>query len=127
MDKKKESNALLVPRQGGMLKDLLLRIKLVLRLMADKRVNFFLKLLPIGALVYLISPVDLAPGVALPVIGALDDAAVLWLGTTLFVELCPPEVIREHVRLLSSNLDIIEHEGEEDVIDADAIEEIKEE
>lgn len=127
MNEKKESSALLVPRQGGMLKDLLLRIKLVLRLMADKRVNFFLKLLPIGALAYLISPVDLAPGVALPVIGALDDAAVLWLGTTLFVELCPPEVIREHVRLLSSNLDIIEHEGEEDVIDADAIEEIKEE
>jgi uncharacterized membrane protein YkvA (DUF1232 family) len=108
-----------------MLKELMLRLKLVLRLLGDKRVNFFVKLIPIGALAYLISPVDLAPGVTLPVIGALDDAAVLWLGTTLFMELCPSEVVREHIRLLSSNLDMIEHESGEDVVDADSVEEVK--
>lgn len=116
------SRNLMIPPQNNMLKEIMLRLKLVLRLLADKRVNFFVKLIPIGALAYLISPVDLAPGVALPVIGALDDAAVLWLGTTLFMELCPPEVIREHARMLTSNLDILEHENGEEVIDSDVVE-----
>jgi uncharacterized membrane protein YkvA (DUF1232 family) len=80
----------------GLLQDLVLRIKLILRLMADSRVNFFLKLLPIGALIYLVSPIDLIPGAVIPVIGALDDAAVVWLGATLFVNLCPEEVVQEH-------------------------------
>lgn len=116
------SHNLMIPPQNNMLKEIILRLKLVLRLLADKRVNFFVKLIPIGALAYLLSPVDLAPGVALPVIGALDDAAVLWLGTTLFMELCPPEVIREHARMLTSNLDILEHENGEEVIDSDIVE-----
>lgn len=81
---------------SGLVHDLMGRVKLILRLIGDKRVNFFLKLLPIGAAIYVVSPVDFIPGLALPVIGVLDDAAVLWLGTTLFVSLCPEEVVREH-------------------------------
>lgn len=77
-------------------KDLILHIKLILRLMADRRVNFFLKLLPVGAVIYLLLPADLVPGLTLPVIGALDDAAVLGFGMTLFVALCPDEVVQEH-------------------------------
>jgi len=121
----KSSHTLMIPPQGGMLKELMLRLKLILRLIGDKRVNFFAKLIPIGALAYLVSPIDLAPGVTLPVIGALDDAAIVWLGMTLFMELCPSEVVREHVRLLSSNLDIIEHESGEEVVEADSVEEIE--
>jgi hypothetical protein len=34
------------------------------------------------------------------VIGPLDDAAIIWLATYLFVELCPPEVVDEHTRAL---------------------------
>jgi uncharacterized membrane protein YkvA (DUF1232 family) len=68
--------------------------------MGDRRVNFFLKLLPIAAAIYVISPVDLIPGAVLPVIGALDDAAVLWLGSTLFVTLCPDEIVQEHTNAL---------------------------
>lgn len=80
----------------GLVQDLMQRARLILRLIGDRRVNFFLKLLPIGALIYVVSPIDLLPGLALPVIGVLDDAAVLWIGTTLFVSLCPEEVVREH-------------------------------
>lgn len=100
----KKPGQLMVP-QGGMLRDLVLRLKLIGRLMGDSRVSFFLKLLPLASLAYLISPVDLAPGIALPVIGVLDDAAVLWIGSTLFVELCPPAIVNEHMRQLQSNLD----------------------
>ena len=89
----------------GFFQDLVQRIKLIGILMADKRVNFFLKILPVASLVYLISPIDLAPGLALPIIGALDDAAVLWLGTTLFVSLCPEELVQEHMARLNKVVD----------------------
>jgi uncharacterized membrane protein YkvA (DUF1232 family) len=84
----------------GVIQNLIIRGKLILRLMGDKRVNFLLKLLPIGALIYLVSPIDLIPGALIPVIGALDDAAVLWLGVTLFVNLCPEDVVQEHMNAL---------------------------
>ena len=85
---------------SGFFQDLILKVKLILRLMGDQRVNPFLKILPIAALIYLISPVDLIPGAVLPFIGALDDAAVLWLGATLFINLCPDEVVQEHMNAL---------------------------
>ncbi|MBI4927300.1 MAG: hypothetical protein HY835_06005 [Anaerolineae bacterium] len=66
------------------------RARLVLRLMGDSRVNFLLKLLPIGSVVYLVIPTDILP--IIPV----DDAAVLWLGSYLFVEMCPQDVVQEH-------------------------------
>jgi uncharacterized membrane protein YkvA (DUF1232 family) len=110
----KKPSKLMVP-QGGMLRDFVQRLKLIGKLMGDSRINFFLKLIPIAALAYLISPIDLAPGVALPVIGVLDDAAVLWIGSTLFVELCPPTVVKEHMAQLQSNVDDVN-----DVIDAES-------
>ncbi len=100
-----EKRDLINAQNTGFFQDLIQRVKLIWRLMGDKRVSFFLKLLPVGALVYLVSPIDLAPGLALPVIGALDDAAILWLGTTLFVSLCPDEVVKEHTNALSGVVD----------------------
>ena len=90
----------LTNQNSGFFPDLVLRLKLILRLMADKRVNFLLKLIPVGALIYLVSPIDLIPGAVLPVIGALDDAAVIWIGATLFVSLCPDDVVQEHMNAL---------------------------
>lgn len=82
----------MVPSDGGFFHELSLRIRLILRLMKDRRVSPFLKLLPIGSLVYLFFP-DL-------VIGPLDDAMVIWLGGYLFVELCPPQVVEAHLNEL---------------------------
>ncbi len=89
-----ESPRSIVPRPGGIFDQLGLRLKLILRLMRDRRVNPLLKLLPIGSLLYLLIP-DLAPG-------PLDDAAIIWLGAYLFVELCPAEVVAEHQQELES-------------------------
>ena len=83
----------IIPAKGGVFNDLLVRIKLIVRLLGDSRVNPLLKLLPIGALVYFIVP-DL-------VIGPLDDMAVMWLGGYLFIELCPPEIVQEHMQALN--------------------------
>ncbi len=112
----RKSSKLVVP-QGGMLRDLVKRLKLIARLMGDRRVNFFLKTLPVASVAYLIFPFDLAPGIAFPVIGALDDAAILWIGSTLFVELCPPNVVKEHMQELDSNLD---DSSSGEVVDAEA-------
>ena len=78
----------LVPVDGGLFRDLANQIKLILRLMADQRVSPLLKLLPIGSLVYLLFP-DLVPG-------PFDDAVVIGMGTYIFVELCPPDIVQEH-------------------------------
>jgi hypothetical protein len=79
----------IAPYRGGVFSDLANRIKLILRLMADDRVSPLIKIIPIGSLIYLIFP-DIAPG-------PVDDAAIIWLGTYLFVELCPPDVVEEHL------------------------------
>ncbi len=95
----------------GFLRDLAARLKLILRLMGDSRVNPFLKLLPVGALIYTLWPIDIP--------GPFDDAAVLLLGSTLFVELCPPAVVQEHLAALRqpSGQDAVRPTGE--VVDAE--------
>lgn len=90
-------------------------LRLIARLLKDRRVNFLLKLLPIGALIYLIVPVDFLP------INPLEDAVVLWLGGTLFIELCPDDIVAEHRQALqqaSSGVDIVS-ERSSDVVDAE--------
>jgi uncharacterized membrane protein YkvA (DUF1232 family) len=115
-------------QNSGFFQDLILRVKLILRLIGDKRINFFLKLLPIAAAIYVISPVDLLPGAVFPVIGALDDAAVIWLGTTLFVSLCPDDIVQEHNNDLqkvvtSTWRDASEQDDSGEIIDAEASDE----
>jgi uncharacterized membrane protein YkvA (DUF1232 family) len=115
-------------QNSGFFQDLISRIKLILRLMGDRRVNFFLKLLPVAAAIYVISPVDLLPGAIFPVVGALDDAVVFWLGTTLFVALCPNDIVQEHTNAINKVVNgtwreqqVKEETGE--VIDAEISEE----
>lgn len=84
----------MIPASGGIFNDLASRVKLIVRLMGDSRVSPLLKLLPIGSLLYFIIP-DIA-------IGPIDDVAIVWLGSYLFVELCPPEVVEEHMAALRS-------------------------
>ena len=110
----KRPGKLLVPPQGGMMRNFVARLKLITRLMGDRRVSMFAKLLPLASLAYLFWPADAIP--VIPVIGALDDAAILWIGSTLFVELCPPNVVKEHQSELDSNLD----DDSGDVVDAES-------
>ncbi len=78
------------------LKEAWLSFRLALALLWDKRVSTAAKLIiPALWLLYLISPVDLIPDV-LPVIGQVDDLAVLLLGVRMFIALAPDEVVREH-------------------------------
>ena len=116
---KKKRGDIVISSGGGVLRDLVLRFKLIIRLMGDRRVNPFVKLLPLASLAYLIWPIDLVPGIALPVVGALDDVALVSLGAYLFIEFCPPEVVQEHMQKLTSNLDVVD--GNDEIVDAEAV------
>ena len=91
-------------------------VKLVWRLMADRRVNPLLKLLPVGSLLYLVFPIDVP--------GPFDDAAVIWGSTYVFIELCPADVVAEHRQAIEHTVagrwvDDAPPTPEEDIIDAD--------
>jgi len=113
----KKRGDIVVSSGGGVLRDLVLRLKLIVRLMGDKRVNPFLKLLPVASLAYLFFPFDLIS--VIPGVSALDDVALVSLGAYLFVEFCPPDVVQEHMRQLTSNMDVVE--GHDEIVDAEAV------
>ncbi len=108
-------------KDPGFFKQLTAQLRLVARLMGDSRVSSFAKLLPIGSIIYLISPVDFIPGAVMPIIGAADDIAVMLFGLKFFVELCPPHVVAEHRAQLGSGNGDSDHRVDE-VIDAEIIE-----
>ena len=118
----KTNRKITLPQNRGFLQDLTLRIKLIMRLLGDGRVNPLIKLLPIGSLIYLVMP-DIAPG-------PIDDAAVIWLATYLFVELCPPAVVEEHLESLNATRKVMDSyqetsqpAGQGEVIDGEIVEE----
>ena len=75
-------------------------MQLVWRLVLDPRVPFLPKLIVPLVAIYVLSPLDIVPDVLL-VLGQLDDIALLFFGTKLFVQLCPPDVVMEHRRALA--------------------------
>jgi len=82
--------------RGGLLAELLKQLNLVWKLLLDARVPASTKLLlPLMAFAYVIFPIDLIPDV-LPVLGQLDDLAIVLLAVRLFVMLAPPDVVAFH-------------------------------
>ena len=81
-------------------RNLILQARLVWLLMTDPRVPLWIKALPVGSLVYLIVPFDFD---FVPILGYADDVVVLALGFKLFIDLCPAEIVEEHMQELTSH------------------------
>lgn len=82
--------------KAGLLAEIARNVQLVWRLLKDSRVSTWAKLaIPGLAALYLLWPVDLLPDV-LPVLGQMDDLALLALAVKLFIDLCPPDLVRQH-------------------------------
>jgi len=113
----KKRGDIVISSGGGVMRDLVLRFKLIVRLMGDSRVNPFIKLLPLASLAYLIWPIDLISVV--PGVSALDDVALISLGAYMFIEFCPPDVVEEHMQQLTSNMDTVSSHDE--IVDAEAV------
>ncbi len=84
----------------GVLAQLLRTLQLVWRLLFDPRVPILPKLIVPAALLYVLSPIDILPDLILG-LGQIDDAAIVFFGIQLFLELCPPDIVAEHRRILA--------------------------
>ena len=94
---------------GGFISDIVLKIRLVIKLMQDDRVDLLLKAIPAFCLLYLIIPLDL-------LIGPLDDALVLYLGMDFFINLCPQDIVNAYILEIQGQAP---DAGEEEVIDGE--------
>lgn len=71
-------------------------VRVFWRLMGDRRVSMLAKLVPPLGLLLLITPPALELDFV-PIIGELDWLLVGYLTLKLFIWMCPPDVVREHV------------------------------
>ena len=85
--------------QGNFIRELIQQAKLAYNLILAPRVHPVTKLIPVVALGYLLLPIDVAPDV-IPLLGQLDDAAVLMIGLRMFFEFAPAGVVEEHLKRL---------------------------
>jgi hypothetical protein len=83
-------------RVRGMVAFLPQFIRVFWRLMHDRRVSFLAKVTPVIGVMMLITPPALELDFV-PIIGELDWLLVIYLSLKLFIWMCPPDVVREHV------------------------------
>jgi uncharacterized membrane protein YkvA (DUF1232 family) len=70
--------------------------RLFLALFADRRVSPFAKAMLASALLYVVSPFDFLPDM-MPLMGQVDDLGIFLTACRMFIQLCPQEVVQEHV------------------------------
>lgn len=73
------------------------RIRLFIRLMKDKRISPWIKIIPFLSLVYLVFPEML--------LGPVDDAMVMGLSMEIFMALVPNSILEEHRQALEDIID----------------------
>lgn len=71
------------------------QIELTWRLLRDPRVPTLTKAIPVGAILYVLSPFDLIPDFFIG-IGQLDDIGVLIGAMRLFESAAPEAIVNEH-------------------------------
>ena len=88
----------------GFLTTMIKQFRLVWLLLWDNRISGWIKLIIPLSLVYLIFPLDIIPDV-IPGLTQLDDLGVILLGMTLFVKLCPPELVAHYRNRIEAGAD----------------------
>lgn len=88
-------------KTAGFLGGLVRQARLGWRLLKDRRVPGWVKVIPVAGLIYLLSPIDLLPDVLLPGLGEIDDIALLLIALKLFIDFSPPALVNEHLEALS--------------------------
>ena len=83
-------------KDPGFWREVWQQMRLVVRLLRDPEVPFYLKFVPFVGLLYLVFPFDFVTDFA-PIIGQLDDITALIVGAKVFIELAPPAVVARHL------------------------------
>jgi uncharacterized membrane protein YkvA (DUF1232 family) len=68
---------------------------LLWRVFKDKRVKIKVKMMVVGVIFYLVSPIDVIPDF-IPFIGAIDDIAIAFFGLNAIINEVPEEIILEN-------------------------------
>jgi uncharacterized membrane protein YkvA (DUF1232 family) len=102
------ANRIRAPKDMAEVVDLVRRLptyaRLVWALLRDGRVPASQKLILAGIGAYLFFPIDLIPDFV-PVLGQLDDLAVVLLGLDLFIRSAPADIVEEHLAKISQDKD----------------------
>ena len=80
-------------RSPGFWMNLFNSFRIAWKLMWNGRVPFSAKLVPIIAVIYVLSPIDILPDLV-PALGQLDDVAILLLGVQAFIALSPQDIVK---------------------------------
>ncbi len=87
-----------VSERTGILRTLVERAILTWKLFWDGRVSLGPKMIPLLALIYVVSPIDLFPELLAGPLGMVDDVGALVAALGLFIQVSPPDVVQEHLR-----------------------------
>src|SRR5438093_5598268 len=102
------ANRIRAPRDMTEVMDLIRRLptymRLVWALLRDGRVPPQQKLILVGIGAYVVLPIDLIPDFV-PVLGQLDDLAVVLLGLDLFIRSAPADIVEEHMARIAQDSD----------------------
>jgi hypothetical protein len=71
-------------------------VRLFYRLITDERVPMLAKMVPWMGLLLMLTPPALELDM-IPIVGELDWILIGYLSLKVFIWLCPPDVVREHV------------------------------
>lgn len=100
--------------ETGFLGDIVKNIRLAWRLFWDSRVPFWQKLVPPATLLYVLSPFDIIPD-ALVGLGQLDDFSVILLGIWAFIQICPQNIVQEHLEQIRVQMNPWRTAGDETI------------
>jgi uncharacterized membrane protein YkvA (DUF1232 family) len=98
--KKKRAQVPLPAGNFGALERIWEQLRLAWLLFGDNRVSLALKVLPVLAITYVISPLDLLPAILFRLLGILDDVAIFGLAIVVFNSLSPEDAVVEHLQQL---------------------------
>jgi uncharacterized membrane protein YkvA (DUF1232 family) len=79
----------------SLLRTLFVQMRLAIRLVREPCVGLLVKVLPLVAVAYVVSPLDFIPDV-IPVLGQLDDLGILLISIEGFLRLSPTEAVAFH-------------------------------
>ena len=77
------------------------KLRLAKALALDRRLPLRARIIPPGLVLYLAMPIDIIPDF-IPVLGYMDDVAVLVVGVGMLLRLTPRQLLHEHLSSLPS-------------------------
>jgi uncharacterized membrane protein YkvA (DUF1232 family) len=104
--------------QLGWFREFLRSFELAWQLLWDNRVPLSTKLVPLLAVLYIVSPIDIIPDYLLG-IGQVDDLLLAVIGMRMFISLAPPEVVAQYTKFGAASGD---RTGEDDAEQPEIIE-----